>query len=50
MVDFLIGVMMGFASGLLIAAVESAGTLMDTQAGLSAAAVLDPASGTQQAF
>ncbi|MAH81529.1 MAG: hypothetical protein CMP39_07665 [Rickettsiales bacterium] len=50
MVDFLIGVMMGFASGLLIASVESAGTLMDTQAGLSAAAVLDPASGTQQAL
>lgn len=49
-VDFLIGLMIGFISGLMVASVEFAGTLMDTQAGLSAAAVLDPASGTQQAI
>lgn len=49
-IDFFVGVMMGFASGVMVAAVETAGTLMDTQAGLSAASVLDPASGNQQAI
>ncbi len=43
--EFLIGAIMGFTVQILIAGVEFAGTLIDIQAGLSAAAQLDPSSG-----
>ncbi len=43
--EILIGVMIGFVTDLLIVGIEFAGSIMDTQAGLSVAAVLDPSSG-----
>ncbi len=43
--EFLVGVMIGFTTDLLIVGIEFAGSLMDTQAGLSVAAMLDPSSG-----
>ena len=43
--QYLIGVIIGLGLGLLIISVEFAGSLMDTQAGLSVAAILDPATG-----
>jgi len=43
--EFLIGVLIGFIMDFFIIAVEFAGSLMDTQAGLSVSAILDPSSG-----
>jgi len=45
MTEFLIGVMMGFIMDIFIVSIEFAGSLMDTQAGLSVSATLDPSSG-----
>lgn len=44
--EFAIGALMGFVVRLLIAVVEVAGTLMDTQMGLSVGAAMDPQVGT----
>lgn len=46
-VEFLLGVMIGFASNLVLSAVEFGGTLIDAQMGLSTGQTLDPMSGTQ---
>ena len=43
--ELMIGVMMGFVMDIFITAIEFAGSLMDTQAGLSVSAMLDPSSG-----
>lgn len=43
--EALIGVMMGFILDMFVTGIEFAGTLMDTQAGLSVASMLDPSSG-----
>ncbi len=43
--QFLVGVIIGLIADLLVVAVEFAGSLMDTQAGLSVAALLDPSTG-----
>ncbi len=43
--EFLVGVLMGFTVQLMVIGIEFAGSLMDTQAGMSAASALDPASG-----
>jgi flagellar biosynthetic protein FliR len=48
--DFFIGVAIGFVANLIIMTVSFAGTLMDTQAGLSSAATLDPISGSNSAL
>lgn len=45
--ELVIGVLVGFVTDIIITAIEFAGSLMDTQAGLSVAAVLDPSSGRQ---
>ncbi|MFC1770774.1 flagellar biosynthetic protein FliR [Candidatus Margulisiibacteriota bacterium] len=45
--EILLGAIIGFATDLLITGIEMAGTLMDTQAGLSVAALLDPSTGRQ---
>lgn len=44
--EFAVGAIMGFIGGLLIVVVEVAGTLMDTQMGLSVGAAMDPQVGT----
>ncbi len=44
-VEFLIGAMLGFITQLLIVGIEFGGSLMDTQAGLSVASLLDPSTG-----
>lgn len=44
-VEVLIGVLIGFTADILVAGIELAGSLMDTQAGLSVASLLDPSSG-----
>lgn len=43
--EFGIGILIGFVAQIMTIGLESAGALMDTQAGLSAASMLDPASG-----
>ncbi len=43
--EFFIGYLIGFVSYLLVIGLEMAGSLMDTQAGLSVATILDPSSG-----
>jgi len=48
--EFLVGVMLGFVSNIFLAGIEMAGSLMDTQAGLSVASVLDPSSGQNAAL
>jgi flagellar biosynthetic protein FliR len=48
--EFAVGAAIGFTADLLIAGVEFAGGLMDTQAGLSVAASLDPSSGINAAI
>ena len=48
--EFVFGYMIGFITSLIVTSVEFAGTLMDTQAGLSVAAVLDPGSGQNAAL
>ena len=49
-VEFVFGYLIGFIASLVVTSVEFAGTLMDTQAGLSVAAVLDPGSGQNSAL
>jgi len=44
-VEFLVGVSIGFVIQLILIGIEFAGGLMDTQSGLSAASILDPSSG-----
>lgn len=44
-IEIIIGLMLGFITQILLIAVEFAGSLMDTQAGLSVASLLDPATG-----
>ncbi len=44
-IEFLIGACIGFTVQLLLIGIELAGSLMDTQAGLSTASMLDPSSG-----
>eukprot|EP01047_Picozoa_sp_COSAG01_P000132 COSAG01_NODE_2_length_63927_cov_1357.611941_17_plen_215_part_00 len=48
--EFAFGYLIGFISSLIVTSIEFAGTLMDTQAGLSVAAVLDPGSGQNAAL
>lgn len=43
--EFLIGALIGFTADILISGIEFAGALMDTQAGLSVASLLDPSTG-----
>lgn len=43
--ELLIGAIIGFVTDLLVSGMEFAGSLMDTQAGLSVASLLDPSSG-----
>ena len=43
--EFLIGALIGYITQLLIVGIEFGGSLMDTQAGLSAASLLDPSTG-----
>ncbi len=50
LIEFAIGAAIGFTADLLISGVEFAGGIMDTQAGLSVAAVLDPSSGINAAI
>jgi type III secretion protein T len=45
--ELLIGFMIGFSLGIVIWALESAGTLVDAQSGTSNAAIMDPLSGAQ---
>lgn len=44
-VEVIIGAMIGFVTQLLITGIEFGGSLMDTQAGLSVASLLDPSTG-----
>ena len=48
--DFMIGYMIGYSLDLLITSIEFAGSIMDAQSGLSAAATLDPSSGRNAAI
>jgi flagellar biosynthetic protein FliR len=48
--ELLIGALIGFATDLLVSGIEFAGSLMDTQAGLSVSAVLDPSTGKNAAL
>jgi flagellar biosynthetic protein FliR len=45
--ELLIGALIGFTTDLMITGIEMAGSLMDTQAGLSVAALLNPSTGRQ---
>ena len=45
-----VGLIIGFTAYLIMAAIEFGGMLMDTQAGLSSASVLDPTSGKNAAL
>jgi len=45
--EVVVGALMGFITDLLITGIEMAGSLMDTQAGLSVASLLDPSTGRQ---
>ncbi len=49
-IEIIIGVIIGFVSSLMVSAIEFSGSLMDTQAGLSSASVLDPTSGKNAAL
>jgi len=48
--EFILGVAIGFTADLLISGIEFAGALMDTQAGLSVASLLDPSTGANAAL
>ena len=50
LVELAIGLIIGFTANLIIMAIEFGGMLMDTQAGLSSASVLDPTSGKNSAL
>jgi len=43
--EFIVGALIGFTADILISGIEFAGALMDTQAGLSVASLLDPSTG-----
>ncbi len=43
--EFLVGAILGFSASAILISIEFAGSLMDTQAGLSVAALLNPATG-----
>jgi flagellar biosynthesis protein FliR len=47
LIEILLGYFIGFSLDLIVTALEFAGTIMDTQAGLSVASLLDPSSGRQ---
>jgi flagellar biosynthetic protein FliR len=47
LLEVIIGALMGFTTDLMVTGIEMAGSLMDTQAGLSVAALLDPSTGRQ---
>ena len=49
-VELLIGVLIGFTADLMITSIEFAGSIMDTQAGLSVASLLDPSTGRNAAL
>ena len=49
-IEIVIGMIIGFVSSLMVSTIEFAGALMDTQAGLSSASVLDPTSGKNAAL
>lgn len=46
-VELFLGAMIGFIADILVTGIEFAGSLMDTQAGLSVSSMLDPGSGKQ---
>ncbi len=48
--EFLVGAFIGFTANLMVTALELAGALMDTQAGLSVASLLDPSTGRNAAL
>lgn len=48
--EFLFGVLIGFVSDLLVTSIQFAGSIIDAQAGLSVAAMLDPSSGNNAAL
>ena len=48
--ELLIGVCIGFITDVLIVGIEMSGALMDTQAGLSVASLLDPSTGRNAAL
>ncbi|RAP38745.1 hypothetical protein DID80_02520 [Candidatus Marinamargulisbacteria bacterium SCGC AAA071-K20] len=50
LMEFMIGMMLGFAASIMVIAIEFAGSLMDTQAGLSVASMLDPSTGRNAAL
>ena len=49
-IELFIGFIIGFIANVVITAIQFGGTLMDAQAGLSSASVLDPASGNNAAL
>lgn len=49
-VEFMIGAMIGFSADLIIHGIQLGGALMDNQAGLSVASMLDPTSGQSAAI
>ena len=49
-VEIVVGFIIGFTANLVMSAIEFGGMLMDTQAGLSSASVLDPTSGKNAAL
>ncbi len=50
LVELAVGLIIGFTANMIMTSIEFAGTLMDTQAGLSSASVLDPTSGKNAAL
>ena len=50
LIELAVGLIIGFTANMIMTAIEFAGTLMDTQAGLSSASVLDPTSGKNAAL
>ena len=48
--EFMIGILIGFTLDLLISSIELGGNIIDTQAGLSVAALLNPSSGDKKRF
>ncbi|MBH38149.1 hypothetical protein CL658_03860 [bacterium] len=50
MIELVIGLIIGFTANLIMMAIEFGGAIMDTQAGLSSASVLDPTSGKNAAL
>lgn len=50
LLELAIGLLIGFTASVLMSAVEFGGALMDTQAGLSSASLLDPTSGKNAAL